>query len=191
MDGSPERQFKINSRAERMRMRLLDSEGKTDCDFLGQKEVIEMMTGNLEQIEDYYVISKTNARRSFMLAVMFCIFGFALFACAVIIAFYVHSTDFAVITTIGGAISNILAGTAMWVHSGAQKQLNYYYEALHENEQFLSAVYLVSKLSHEKQDEAYLCIIKYALDILADRNKKKEPIKEAVSETADGGMGMG
>ncbi len=179
--------------AEKMRLRLLGNEANAVFDENGglkrQKEtesiilnrdIIEMMTNNLKQIEDYYIISKTNAKRAFTLALLFCILGFALFASAVIIAFTVKLTDFAVISTIGGAISQILAATALLVHSGAQKQLNYYYEALHENEQFLSAVHLVSKISPDKpdkQDETYISIIKNSLDILTDKNKKKEPVK--------------
>ncbi len=111
--------------AEKMRLRLLGNEANAVFDENGglkrQKEtesiilnrdIIEMMTNNLKQIEDYYIISKTNAKRAFTLALLFCILGFALFASAVIIAFTVKLTDFAVISTIGGAISQRSAEAA-------------------------------------------------------------------------------
>lgn len=155
------------SNSEKLRIRLLEKENQ------GSKDIIDMMTSNLNQIEDYYIISKSNAQRAFTWAVIFCISGFALFAASVFIAFTIKLTDFAVIATIGGAASELFAATALIVHNGTQKQLNYYYEALHENEQFLSTVHLVSKLPDEEQAKAYNTIIESSLKMLIIKYENK------------------
>ncbi len=57
-------------------------------------------------------------------------------------------------------------------------QLNHYYDALHENEMFLSAVHLVGNLAIDKQDEIYMRIIDNEMKIryqtFTNRDNKKE-----------------
>ena len=48
----------------------------------------------------------------------------------------------------------------LWIHNKSALQLNYYYDALHENEKFLSAINMADKLSKEKKEEMYIEIIR-------------------------------
>ena len=58
-----------------------------------------------------------------------------------------------------GSISELISGTVFWVHNKSALQLNHYYDALHENEKFLSAVNIADKLSPEKKEEVLIEII--------------------------------
>lgn len=64
-----------------------------------------------------------------------------------------------VISLISGSISELISGTVFWVHNKSALQLNHYYDALHENEKFLSAVNTADKLSDEKREEILMEII--------------------------------
>lgn len=69
----------------------------------------------------------------------------------------------ALIPAIGGAIVEVVAGTSLFVYRQSLDQLNKYYEALHENERFLSVVNITDKISPEKKDEVYMEIIRSQL----------------------------
>lgn len=64
-----------------------------------------------------------------------------------------------VISLVSGSISELISGTIFWVHNKSALQLNHYYDALHENEKFLSAIKIADKLSDEKREEVLIEII--------------------------------
>ena len=76
-----------------------------------------------------------------------------------------------IIAALSGAITEIISGVVLWIHNKSALQLNYYYDSLHENEKFLSAVNIADKLSEEKKEDMYIEIIRKQIDI---RTKEKE-----------------
>lgn len=64
-----------------------------------------------------------------------------------------------VISLVSGSISELISGTIFWVHNKSALQLNHCYDALHENEKFLSAIKIADKLSDEKREEVLIEII--------------------------------
>ena len=74
-----------------------------------------------------------------------------------------------VISLVSGTVSELISGTIFWVHSKSALQLNHYYNALHENEKFLSAVNIADKLSDEKREEIYIEIIRTQICIKQDK----------------------
>ena len=133
-----------------------------------KKDILELMLANMKEIKDYYVLSKAQARNAFILAVLMCIFGFLLIGISVAAAF-LNSGNLVstIIPAIGAAIVEIIAGTSLVVYKQSLNQLNHYYNALHNNERFLSIVNLVSKVSEEKQDEVYITIIQSQIEVIA------------------------
>ncbi len=130
-------------------------------------DILELMLDNMKEIRDYYVISKKQARNAFSLAVSLCITGVILIILSVILALaFDVSVAISIIPAIGGAISELIAGTALMVYKASLIQLKNYYDSLHNNERFLSLVNLVSKLSASKQDEVYADIINIELQKL-------------------------
>ena len=131
-------------------------ESKVNVDALGR------MLINLEDIKEFYTWSQKQAKAAFILAVSMCIFGGALIFSAVLLpVVFKLNFDIAIIPTIGGVITELIAGTALIVYKSSLKQLNHYHKALHEDERFLSSVNLIEKFSSvEIQDEMLKEIIR-------------------------------
>ena len=131
-------------------------------------DILELMLANMMEIKDYYVLSKTQARNSFGLAVIMCILGFVLMGISVAAAF-LNSTNLisTIVPAIGAAIVELIAGTSLIVYKKSLDQLNRYYNSLHSNERFLSIVNIVSKVSSSKQDDVYIEIIKSQIGLIS------------------------
>ena len=122
--------------------------------------IIARMQINLRSIEDYYTWSKRQARNSFMFAAIMCFLGFFLMSITFILALLLDvEIGIAVIPAIGGAISQFVAATALWIYGKSSKQLNHYHAALHEDQRFLFAVDLVNKFEKMAEKEKMLEII--------------------------------
>lgn len=126
-----------------------------------QVDVIEHMLVNLEDIKQYYTWSHKQAQSSFWLAISACVAGFIFLVAATLAALLFNSGwESSAIPAIGGAITELIAATALLVYRHSLSQLNYYHEALHEDERFLSSINLVDKLSsQESRDNAISKII--------------------------------
>lgn len=136
---------------------------------IDKTNIISLMLKNAEETTEYFCISKKQAKRSFLLASLFSIVGLASIIGAIIIFIYTDKFESGLVTTIFSAIVEGIAATAFWIHSKSIDQLNYYYEALHENECFLSAINIVDSLSVEKRDDMYIEIIRKQLSNIGDR----------------------
>lgn len=130
-----------------------------------KEDILELMLTNMIELKEYYELSKSHARNAFLLAVSMCILGFALLSTAVALSYIGKQPDWVV--SVGGIIIEVIAGTSLIVYRKSLTQLNFYYNALHENERFLSMVNLVSKISQEKQDDVYVKIIESQIQILS------------------------
>ena len=159
----------VNQYSEKLRRTVLtprsmpisDQSHSGDAKEAEENDALKLMLVNMEEIKAYYTLSKAQAKDSFRLSVWMCILGFILLVAAVVLPFFTSGKyEVSIITAIGGAIVEIIAGTSLFVYKNSLTQLNHYYESLHDNERFLSTVNLVSKLSPEKQDDMYIEIIR-------------------------------
>ena len=142
---------------------------KYSIEFVGKdayRNIIAQMIDNNDEIKEYFKISKRHAKSSYTFAIISCIIGIVILCFSVYSIFFVKDMELSIVTILSGAITEVIAGTVLWVHNKSALQLNHYYSALHENEKFLSAVNLVDKLSPEKRDDAYLEIIKKQIGLL-------------------------
>lgn len=157
-----------NNDIEQLRSRLIEASHEE----AKNKDILELMLTNMSEIKQYYSISKHHARLSFILALLFCAFGFVLLAYSV--SLDKENPQPVIVGIIGGTVSELFAGTALLVHKSSLSQLNHYYRALHENERFLSTVNLVDRLSTEKRDEAIIKIIDSSLEDISSLVKRGE-----------------
>ena len=142
-----------------------DSDFNLSIKKIEQNDALNLMLVNMEEIKAYYTLSKTQAKSSFRLAAWMCVLGFVLLVAAVAIPLFSEGKyEVSIITAIGGAIVEVIAGTSLFIYKNSLSQLNHYYESLHDNERFLSNVNLVRKLSFEKQDEMYIEIIRSGIN---------------------------
>ncbi len=142
-----------------------------------EKDILELMLANMRELKEYYELSKSHARNAFALAVTMCIMGFTMISMAVVIAYIGKQTNWAI--SVGGIITEVIAGTSLIVYKNSIVQLNRYYNALHENERFLSMVNLVSKISENNQDDVYIKIIESQIQILNKNEINNHTIKNS------------
>lgn len=130
-------------------------------------DAIGRMTKNLEDIKAFYTWSQKQAKSSFFLAKAMCYLGFALMVIAILLPLlFGLDLQASIISAIGGAITELIAGTTLFVYQKSLTQLNYYHKALHEDERFLSSVNLVAKFdTAEMQGEMLKEIIRSELQM--------------------------
>lgn len=136
-----------------------------------KKDIIALMLKNNDEITDYFKISKSQARSSFWFSVVFCVVGLVCLVfgiCAIVI---LKNVSVSVISLIGGTLSEFISGTIFWLHNKSALQLNHYYEALHENEKFLSAVNIADRLSDERREEMLVEIIRNQISTNPSKNE--------------------
>ena len=130
-----------------------------------QKDIFAQMHENTKGIKAYFSISKSHAWLSFWLALINCLVGMVLLCLAVHYALTNPKLEPAIIAAITGAIAETFAGTSFVVHKKSLLQLNHYYNALHDNEMFLSTVKLIGDISMEKQDDIYIEVIRNEINV--------------------------
>ena len=131
----------------------LNSENKNNIDAIGRMMI------NLEDIKEFYTWSQKQAKASFILAVVMCIFGFSLIVIAIILGVMLKlELRMSIIPAISGVVTELIAGTALVVYRHSLLQLNHYHKALHEDERFLSSVNLLGKFSNVR-DQDEICLL--------------------------------
>lgn len=145
-----------------------------------KRDIIALMLKNNDEITEYFTISKSQAKSSYRFSIITCIVGILMLAIAIYGAIVINNLQLTIIGTASGAITEVISGTVLWIHNKSALQLNHYYDALHENEKFLSAINIADKLSEEKKEEIYIEIIRKQIDAQTKQTlpDKKTDIKE-------------
>lgn len=135
-------------------------------------DIIGLMADNLNEIRQFYELTKEQAINAYNLAKNSSIAGIVLIIIAILVAIIFNNNQIAVATAAGGIIVEVLAGTSLFVYQKTLKQLNYYYASLHNNERFLSLINIVGKTSIK--DELYSKIVESELDNLKQYEIKND-----------------
>lgn len=122
------------------------------------------MMNNNNEINEYFTISKSQAKVSYLVSILSCLLGFLLFAISVYTALTKGDKEVIFLNAISGAITEVIAGTVLAVYIKSAKQLNHYYNALHENEKVLLAINLADRIGKDKKDEVYMEIIRKQIE---------------------------
>ena len=105
-------------------------------------------SGNEETKKEIDALGRMMINLEDILAVSMCISGFVLMVVAILLPVVFRlSFQMSIIPAVGGAITEVIAGTALIVYRNSLSQLNHYHKALHEDERFLSSVNLLGKFS--------------------------------------------
>ena len=137
------------------------------------QNIIALMLKNAQETTEYFSISKSQAKISFMISVCSCIIGLFFLLGAVALSIYNQNITAAIIAAISGAIAELISATVFWIHNKSALQLNRYYNSLHENEKFLAAVNLVGEINKKKRDDVYIKIINQQLNIKETENSNE------------------
>lgn len=160
-------------------IKIVEQENSENIEKKKEIDALGRMMINLEDIKEFYTWSQKQAKASFILAVVMCIFGFALMIAAIVLPVVFRlNFQMSIIPAVGGVITELIAGTALVVYRNSLSQLNHYHKALHEDERFLSSVNLLGKFSTvEAQDDMLREIIRSEIQMNLDGLKEIENIK--------------
>ncbi len=147
------------------------NEAKNSEELLNGSDILAEMLKNHIEIKEYFRISKNQSKFSFYFSIVSSVVGIIV----VIIAASGIATfkGISIIAALCGAITEIISGIVLWIHNKSALQLNYYYDSLHENEKFLSAVNIADKLSEGKKEDMYIEIIRKQIDIQVKDKESK------------------
>ena len=123
-------------------------------------DIIASMLNNYDETREYFQISKNQSKFSFYLSIVSSIVGLLVLMVSVYGIVAKENLEVSIIAAVSGAVTEVISGVVLWIHNKSALQLNYYYDALHENEKFLSAINMADKLSKEKKEEMYIEIIR-------------------------------
>lgn len=142
-------------------------------ELINGSDILAEMLKNHIEIKEYFKISKKQSKFSFYFSIVSSVVGIVVVIIAASGMVIFKSAGISIIAAVSGAITEIISGIVLWIHNKSALQLNYYYDSLHENEKFLSAVNIADKLSEEKKEEMYIEIIRKQIDIQPkDRGNK-------------------
>lgn len=134
-------------------------------------DILGLMLHNLREIEEFYSLTKEQAKRAFCLSVGMCISGFLLFAFSSVLSLLWKENLFALLTALGGVVVEVVAGTSLFVYKRSLEQLSFYYSSLHDNERFLSLIKISEKTACK--DVLYTKIVESELEKLKLHDDKK------------------
>lgn len=136
-------------------------------------DALQLMMINLEDIKEFYTWGQKQAKTSFKLAFIMCIFGFALMVAAIFLpVLFQQNLQMAIIPAIGGVITELVAGTVLVVYKSSLAQFNHYHKVLHEDARFLSSINLLDRFSTENErDEMLKAIITSEIQMNLDELK--------------------
>ena len=157
-NGRTEELTEKEKKRDRISEAFISSEG-------AEIDIPQMMKYNMEEINEFYVMSKYQAKRAFDVAIISFMFGLLLFGAAVICAILSPSSVGVIYLSICGAITEFLSGGNMVIYNKTQDQINHYYRCLHENERFLSAVKIVGYITRENRDKAFEGIVQKQMNL--------------------------
>lgn len=143
------------------------SEAKPNSEKEKRPATLRLMELNLKSIKKYYSWSQEQAKSTFNVAIISCVAGFVMILSALLLTIILKlNFEAALLTAIGGIITEVFGGTTLLVYRSSILQLNHYHKSLHEDQRFLSATDLISKMSSETgRDKMLEAVIRNALRI--------------------------
>lgn len=142
-------------------------------ELMNGSDILAEMLKNHIEIKEYFRISKNQSKFSFYFSIVSSVVGIIVVIMAASGMVVFKNLGISIIAAVSGAITEIISGIVLWIHNKSALQLNYYYDSLHENEKFLSAVNIADKLSEEKKEDMYIEIIRKQIDIPAKDKEHK------------------
>ncbi|MDF2951735.1 MAG: hypothetical protein K0S18_1318 [Anaerocolumna sp.] len=163
---------------KRVKKQENDEVTRAVADLIGKAtddDIVNLMLKNVAELREYYVISKSHANKSYVSALIACIFGFILYITGIVLMI-TTSQNIIIYTTTAGTIIEIVSGLFFWLYKTTIGQLNLYHERLGTTEKYLIAIQLVDRVSEDRHDEMYKHIMECVL--IDNRIKEEKNLKE-------------
>lgn len=127
----------------------------------GNKDnVQEIIKLNLNQLDEYYTINKSQSKNSYNFSVLTILVGFIIIT-ATIIMYYTNPEKFTVslITGAAGLIAEFIGATSLWLYRESTKHVNEFIERLTYLQKVMLAIDLADNLSEKKREKQISKII--------------------------------
>ncbi len=129
---------------------------------------------DLSRLNEYYVISQTQARSSFRWAVVAMFFGFGTIITGIWIFYFQkenHNTFVASLSTAAGVVVNFVSALFLYLYSKTQDRSLFYFEQLSRLQQLSIAIRLVdSHIDPQEQQKARNLVIRELVKRAANRS---------------------
>lgn len=135
-------------------------------------ELYKLMQENTEQLNKFYGLAGYEQKNAFTSALIVSFLGFGLLASGVILSL-VHSGDnFALYTTVGGAIVELISGLFFWIYNKCAKQFDDLYKSLMQTQKILMSIHLAEMTGGEKKYDIYKYIVECIMkqDVTASKD---------------------
>lgn len=110
---------------------------------------------SLNELREYYVINKSQGRKSFGFSVLMVLAGFILISLGICILYFDKnaSTTVAILTSIAGLLSQFIGATSFYLYRKTLDQLNHYFQQLTETQRIMLAIQLSGEASDVKSQD--------------------------------------
>jgi hypothetical protein len=140
-----------------------------------QKDIFNIIRLNLNQITEYYTISKNQAKKSYNLSILAIILGlFTIIFGIWIFYFDINSNlSISILTSVAGIILEFIGGAYFYMYKENKKQLNYFYSELVDMQDIMLSIKLCNSLKEEKRNNAKEKIIDSLIKISSRENNNR------------------
>ena len=143
----------------------------------GSRTVQEIIRLNLNQLDEYYTINKSQSKNSYSFSIFMITIGLVLIASALVI-FFVSPGSYSITLIVGsfGLISEFIGATSLSLYKESNKHLHEFARQLTYLQRVMLAIDLIEKVSENKKDEQISSIISGLMYFDKNDNRAKEII---------------
>jgi hypothetical protein len=123
------------------------------------KNVQEVAATQIRLLNSYYETILLQAKRSFLFAVTFASIGLLLFFIAIIFFLFLHTSNAAAISVVGGVIVQVISGINFVFYGKTTSQLSVFHNRLEKTQRFLLANSVCESLENELKGKARMHLI--------------------------------
>lgn len=124
------------------------------------KNIQEVAAASFDLSDSYYANVLSQAKRSFNAAVVAGVVGSLFFLAAIVFALVSKQLNASLISSVGGAIVEVVSGLNFWLYSRTSIQLNSFHLRLERMQRYLLANSVAASLSGEHQESTLEKLVK-------------------------------
>ena len=135
----------------------------------------QVAASQLDISNSYYQSVLAQAKRSFIAAIVACAFGLVFFVAAVALILIKSAINAALITTLSGAIVEVIAGLNFWLFGKTAGQLDAFHVRLEQTQRFLLANSVCQNLEGPERNETRSELVKLIANSVVPTDNAVDP----------------
>lgn len=134
-------------------LELEDERKKINEKLEDEKNVLDVIRINLSQLNEYYIINKIQAKRSYNLSFISIIFGLIILLFSILYAYLNNEIQvLSIIGVISGAFAEFIGLTSLNLYKESNKNVNQFYRQLNDLQKTMLAIELTKNLELENRN---------------------------------------